>query len=181
MQLARREFQQGQRIGVHRMQVFEHQHQWLMRRAGQQQTRHRVHEAKTRLLRLELRAIAMDGGHQLGHQLTDRRCQMRLFLKRRARAIPREQGAQYLNPRPVDRRATRLPGEAPVNRGISGGLLGGELHQQAALADAGLAADEAQRAAPAGGRIERTAERRDLARAPHECTNATACHVCLQD
>ena len=145
--LSRQEFQQRQRVGIRGVQVFENQQDGRAARRREQQGRHRIHEPEARLLRLETGGFG-SAGHELRNELGDRGRQVRLLIECRARMFDGQHGTQDLNPGPVGRRAARFPCETPVDGRIGAFRLGRKFRQQAALADAGLAADEAHGTAP---------------------------------
>ena len=160
------------------MQVFENEHQGFACCDVQQQRGHGVHEPESRLLGLESRP----GGarHQLRDQFRDRRNQVRLLMEYSTRAFARRQRTQDLYPGPVHGSAASLPCESPVDGRVPRSVFGSKFGEQTALANTGLAGDEAKRAAAAASRVERTGEGGEFARPPDECAAPASCWLCVQ-
>jgi hypothetical protein len=62
-----------------------------------------------------------------------------------------------------------------MSRGSGSGTFRDEFSEQPALADARLATDQAQSAAPGARRFQRTGERSELARAADKCPALGCC------
>jgi hypothetical protein len=153
-QLDDRELEQEQRRGIRGVDVVEHEQERLVGGGAADKRRRRVEEAEARVLRVV--GLPLAGVLQERRQLAGRRMGLA------------HEGPQRLEPRPVGRRASRLPAAAPEDAGADGLGPAGELVGEPALAAAAIAGEDDE-PPPAGPGIgERKLEERQLVLAPDE-------------
>ena len=151
------------------MEVVEEHDERLARRGVAQEDGDGVEEREARLLGLEVaglgqvQALAQLGG-ELGHPA---RAGAELGAQRVVVAVGRDR-AHDLHPRPEGGRAAAVPAARPRDAVAVGRRALAQRRGQARLADARLAREQHEAAAPGRRLLEHRVEVRELARAPEE-------------
>jgi signal transduction histidine kinase len=167
-----RELEQAQRRQVGGVQVVEHQQQRRGAPGARQAGAGGVEQMEAGRLRFDPRGGAAELGQQLGEL---RQIIVNNTLPLRV-AAPLAQFTQDLHPRPIRRPPLGLPAASPQRGDAVGFGTRRDLIRQARLADARLADDQVQPAAPGGHAAQRDAELFQLPFAADEDSTAGARH-----